>query len=146
MKHPFVLPRRLPQDIVRVRNSWKGLLRGEAVIPFGDDLRMTDLAGMSGRLFLIDVFERPERYRFNTVGHDITEAGLEGVFLDEHRLGWPFAFLRAQCSVTVESGRPTLHHGPGDPRLKDPRDFARLLLPLWGEGHIALLLGVIADA
>jgi len=138
MKHPFDVPARLSPDLTRVRAYWRGLLRGEAKMPFWDDAKLSDLPDLIDRLFLIDAFQGPERFRFATVGGGIGGEEMEGRFLDETVLGHPFEFLRGQCSVTSECAAPTyLHmdqtHGRGA--------FSRLLLPMWGDGRISMILG-----
>ena len=139
MKHPYPLPHRLSPALTRGRDYWRGLLRGEATMPFWDDVRLNDLADIRERLVLIDVFEKPERFRFNSLGDGLGAGEFGGLFLDETRLGHPLEFLRSQCAATVEAGEPTFMRwqaGTDD-------GYGRLLLPLWGEGHIAMLMGVI---
>ncbi len=43
-------------------------------------------------------------------------------------------FLRAQASATVEARAPTFYRGAG---------YARMLLPMWGDGRIGMLLGAL---
>lgn len=140
MKHPFSVPARLTPDLARVEAYWRGLLRGAATMPFWDDARLGDLPDMTPRLLLIDVFQGPERYRFNEVGEQIGGGELEGRFLDETKLDRPLEFLRAQCSVTIESAAPTWF------RMDDSTDgqgYARLLLPMWGDGRASMILGAV---
>jgi hypothetical protein len=68
------------------------------------------------------------------------EAGLSSKFIDETDLGDKFAFPRAQASATVEARAPT-YYRYGSRGLSP--GFARLLLPLWGDGRISILLGGI---
>ena len=141
MKHPYAVPTHLTPDLERVVAYWKGLRRGEAEMPFWDDARLTDLPDLQSRLFLIDVFAGPERFRLATVGEDLAEAGAPGEFIDESELTAPFDYLRSQASATIECAQPTLfkHDGGGT----TPR-YARLLLPMWGDGRIGMLLGAVA--
>lgn len=138
--HPFALPADLTPGLAGAHAYWEGLLRGAAPMPFWDDLVLADMGGARGDTFTLEVFDKPERFRFGLVGEDLKAccAGeVEGVFLGEGALPEPFDFLLAQASATVESRSPTLHRGGGD------RPYARMLLPMWGEGRIGLLLGVI---
>lgn len=141
MKHPFATPAHLSPDLTRVQAYWRGLLRGEAKIPFWDDAKLTDLPDLSDRLFLIDAFQGPERFRFADVGAAIGGEELGGCFLDETDLPWPFEFLRSQSSATIEAGAPTCF------RFDDPspqgRSYSRLLLPMWGDGHISMMVGAV---
>ncbi|MDQ0464376.1 hypothetical protein QO010_002157 [Caulobacter ginsengisoli] len=136
---PFAAPRTLPSQLERARAYWQGLLRGGADIPFWDDLQLTDLGDLVRDSFTLDAFELPLRFRFAQVGEGLKQSGgadLEGVFLDEAQLSTPFEFLLSQASATVEGRCPTLHKVPGA--------YSRLLLPMWGEGRVGLLLGVVA--
>lgn len=137
MTQPFATPSRLSPDLARVRAYWKGLLRGGATMPFADDAKLTDLPDLMPRLFMIEAFERPERFRFALLGRELSSELLEGRFLDEIHPAAPLDFLRAQCSAAVEARAPTHHRGG---------DYARLLLPLWGDGRVSLLLGAVDRA
>jgi hypothetical protein len=137
-QHPFALPKALSPDLCRVLDDWRGLLRGEAEMPFADDLKLTDLPDLAPNLFVIDVFDRPERFRVALVGEGLQAHDLRGRFLDEVPPGWPFQYLRAQCAATVEAGAPTFFHAE-----LAVRPYSRLILPLWGEGRISTLLGAI---
>jgi hypothetical protein len=141
MKHPYALPAHLSADLARVRDYWKGLLRGGADMPFWDDVKLSDLPELSDRLFLVDVFEQPERFRLNTIGAALNGADLTGTFLDHAELEWPFDYLRSQASATVECAGPTAHRGGA---AGEARAYTRLLLPMWGEGRIGMLLGAVA--
>jgi len=140
MQHPFPKPAHLSPDLARVDAYWRGLLRGSAQMPFWDDCRPTDLPDLADRLFLVDVFAEPERFRFASVGTKLGGGELEGCFLDETELPRPLAFLRAQCSATLEAGRPTGWRMNAD---EDGPACARLLLPMWGDGRISMLLGAV---
>ncbi|QUD86896.1 hypothetical protein [Phenylobacterium montanum] len=139
MKHPFPVPSQLSPALARVDAYWRGLLRGNASMPFSDDARLTDLPDLAPQLLLVDVFERPERFRFSTVGAELAGDGLAGLFLDETTLDRPFEYLRAQCSATVEAGTPTGYRR----EAASGQAYSRLLLPLWGEGRISMLLGAV---
>ena len=137
MKHPFAIPAHLSPNLTRVQAYWRGLLRGEAKIPFWDDARPSDLPDLTDRLFLLDAFHGPERFRFAQVGAEIGGQELEGRFLDETALGRPFEFLRAQSSATLECAAPTCF------RVDGGKAYSRLLLPMWGDGRISMILGVV---
>lgn len=141
MKHPYAIPTHLSPDLARVDAYWRGLLRGEAKIPFWDDAKLTDLPDLTDRLLLIDAFQGPERFRFAHAGAAIGGKDLGGLFLDEANLAWPFAFLRSQCSATIEGAAPTCFRF--EDRAAPGRPYSRLLLPMWGDGHISMLLGVV---
>jgi hypothetical protein len=142
MSHPFAVPSRLPPDLARVHAYWRGLLRGEAEMPFWDDANLTDLPDLADRLFLVDVFQGPERFRFGVVGKDVGGEDLGGRFLDETTLKWPLEYLRSQCCATTECAGPSYFQvrddGPGNKRA-----YSRLLLPMWGDGHLSMILGCV---
>lgn len=137
-KHPFSVPARLSPDLARVRAYWEGLLRGAATMPFWDDAKLSDLPDLTDRLFLLNVFDRPERFRFDMVGRTLADDGLSGVFLDEADLDHPFEYLRAQATATVECAAPTLFRHQAERQA-----YARLLLPMWGDGRLSMLLGAV---
>lgn len=122
--------------MARVRDYWNSLKRGENTVPFADDVALSALAGIEGRLLLVDVFEKPQRYRLAIVGKDIRDwfgADMVGKFADELDAKGPLKFFASQASATVEAAEPTYYHA----------GFARLLLPLWGGGYVSQLLGAI---
>lgn len=139
---PYELPEQLRPSLGRVLSYWESLRRGENEMPFWDDVKLPALPDLIGRLLLIDVFADPERFRFGFVGEELSRRSKEsaaGKFADEIEPRAPFDYLRSQCSATVEGRRPTfLHHGSGKAGA-----FSRLLLPMWGDGRIGMLLGVV---
>lgn len=138
MTPPFQVPRTLPPPLERARAYWQGLLRGGADMPFWDDLNLQALGDLAEDCFTLDAFERPLRFRFAEIGGRLKQSGaahLEGVFLDEAALQPPFDYLLPQASATIEAREPTLHKAS---------NASRLLLPMWGDGRIGLLLGVVA--
>jgi hypothetical protein len=135
--HPFPLPDALPADLAAVQATWRSLIRGGNEMPFSDDLDPAALSKEAGHVLLLDVFERPERFRFMHLAGGLLlaqQTAFSGKFIDEADLKAPLAFLRAQASATVEARRPTCYAH---------KDGMRLLLPLWGDGRISLLLGAV---
>lgn len=140
---PYHLPAKPEPDLTRVRAYWEGLKRGGNEIPFWDDVKLSALPKHSARMASIDVFEKPLRFRFGIVGRELRKRygkSLEGKFADDIGRGDPFDYLGSQCHATVESGTPTYYrHEPGT-KAGRKSGYARLLLPLWGDGHISMLL------
>lgn len=136
---PFAIETPLGPRLAAVLDYWRGLLRGEATMPFADDLDMTRVSALVDDVFVLGVFERPERFRLDLAHLRGAAAGegLQGRFIDELELPTPFEFLRAQADAAVESQAPTVHRQGGE------RAYARLLVPLWGEGQVRLLLGAV---
>jgi hypothetical protein len=148
---PFAVPADLHLELRRVRDYWESLKRGENDMPFWDDVKLSSLPDLSDRMLLVDVFERPQRFRFGSVGAQIRQrygADLAGKFADEIDPKAPFEFLSAQASATIEAKAPTLLScGAADgsrPSGAHPNGYARLLLPMWGNGRIEMILGAIA--
>jgi hypothetical protein len=143
--HGYALPDELEPDLGRIHAYWNGLKRGANNVPFGDDVKFSLRSRLGRESMLIDVFESPLRFRFDLTGEDLTAWYGEAIgnrFLDEIDLHAPFDELALQCKSTVEISSATYYRhaaaGKGG--------YARLLLPLWGNGRIEMLLGgVVAD-
>jgi hypothetical protein len=145
---PFAAPARLPLDLGRVRDYWESLKRGESSMPFWDDVKLSSLSDLSDRLMLVDAFENPQRFRLNSVGERIRKrygADLADKFVDEISPKIPFEFFAAQASATIEAKTPTFFAGEAATGSGGHNGYARLLLPLWGDGHIGMMLGAIED-
>jgi hypothetical protein len=145
---PFSIPANLPLVFRRVLDYWDGLKRGENSMPFWDDLKLTSLPDLSDCLMLVDTFENPQRFRLNSVGAQIRQrygTDLAGKFVDEISPKVPFEFLTAQASATVEAKAPTFFAAAAGTASGPHHGYARLLLPMWGEGRIGLMLGAIED-
>ena len=135
--NPFPLPETLSPDLQRVSAYWQSLKRADNSMPFWDDLKLSALPDLAGQLLLVDVFDDPERFRMNTVGADAAgeqAAALRGKFIEEAVPSGMLQALRAQASATVAARAPTFHRGAG---------YARILLPMWGDGRIGMLLGAV---
>ena len=148
---PYPLPRKLEPVLGRVLTYWQRLERGEAAMPFADDLNLSALPKLAGRLMLIEALGRPVRFRcaFAVVGKEIERrygGDLGGKFFDEIDAGPPLQFLLSQASATVESRVPTYYRQPalkGRGARAQP-GYSRLLLPAWGNGAIDTLLAAFA--
>lgn len=138
---PFSVPSNLEPALIRVRDYWLSLMRGQAHIPFADDVKLGTLGDSGADLLLIDVFQRPLRFRVAVAQPGIDARygqSVEGIFADEIAPRAPLDFLLSQCSACVEGHVPTYY------RRAEP-GYARLLLPLWGDGHINALLGAVVQ-
>ena len=134
---PFAVDGPLAPPLARLLTYWEGLRRGQAEIPFWDDLSEIKIEASGAETFILDVFSRPERFRINDLEvAAVDRERLLGLFLDDVDLPEVFALLRAQASATAELMRPTLHRVDG---------LQRLLLPAWGEGEVRMLVGGLAQ-
>ena len=127
---PYSVPSKLEAELAHVRAYWEGLKRGEAGMPFWDDVNLAALADLSGRLMLIDVFDKPLRFRFEIVGEELKErygADVVGRFSDEIEIHHPFHYLNPQGLATVESRAPTYYRHEatkrGSSRAVDPFQY-----------------------
>lgn len=135
---PFAVDGPLAPPLARLLAYWEGLKRGQAEIPFWDDLSEVKIEASGAETFILDVFSRPERFRFNDLEvapQAIERDQLLGLFLDDVDLPEVFALLRAQASAATELMRPTLYRAGS---------LQRLLLPAWGEGQVRMLVGGLA--
>ncbi|HWA63075.1 MAG TPA: hypothetical protein VG939_16970 [Caulobacteraceae bacterium] len=137
---PFAISGPIAGRLDAVLAWWQDLRRGSAEVPFADDIVMPDFERLCPRMFLLEVFAKPERFRLAIAEVGLSDADRDrvlGRFLDEVDLPAPFEMLRAQASATVECMHPTIHVHEGDGA------YQRLLLPAWGEGEVRLLLGAV---
>jgi hypothetical protein len=144
---PFPLPRRLEPDLARLRAYWDGLKRGEADMPFADDVNPSAIPALAGRLILIEVFDKPMRFRLGMLGEELKQrhgGDIVGEFLDEIDARPPLQYLSSQSSATVESRAATYYRHGSASRGGAADAYARLLLPLWGDRRIGMLLGGVA--
>lgn len=146
--HSYSLPGELEPDLGRIQAYWNGLKRGANDVPFWDDVKLSLRSRLGRESMLIGVFEDPLRFRFDLTGADVANwygGTIGNSFLDEIDLHAPFDGLTLQCKATVEGRAPTYYSqtafGKGD--AERPGGYARLLLPLWGNGRIEMLLGAV---
>ena len=146
--HRYSLPSELEPDLSRIQEYWNGLKRGANDVPFWDDVKISLRSRLGRESMLIDVFESPLRFRVDLMGADLTDwydETISNSFLDEIDLHAPFDELTLQCKATVEGCAPTYYCQTavrkGD--AEHPGGYARLLLPLWGNGRIEMLLGAV---
>jgi len=144
---PFQLPPKLEPELARLLTFWRKLERAEAEMPFWDDLKLSVLPkALARKIVLIDVLPSPARFRFafDGVGEDVVRdygSDLSGKFVDEIEPRSPLELLQSQCSAVVEMRVPAYYrYAAGRP--KDA--YARLILPLWGNGRVGMLLGGFA--
>jgi hypothetical protein len=147
----YLLSDRLEPDLERARAYWNGLKRGENEIPFWDDVKFSMQARLARDVLVIEAFENPLRFRFDVVGSDITQrfgAPIAGKFTDEIDLHAPLDELTSQCRATIERRAPTYFRSvpAANAQPGSGAGYARLILPLWGNGRIEMLLGAIANA
>ena len=149
--HGYSLPDELEPDLGRIRAYWNGLKRGSNDVPFWDDVKFSLRSRLGREFMLIDVFENPLRFRFDLIGTDLTDwygKAIGNVFLDEIELHAPCDDLIQQSRATVEGRAPTYYFqtAAGKRAAEHRGGYARLLLPLWGNGRIEMLLGAVVPS
>jgi hypothetical protein len=135
----FLLPDRLEPALERVQAYWNGLKRGENDIPFWDDVKFSMQVPLAHDAMMVEAFENPLRFRFDLVGEGLMRrygAAIVGKFTDEVDLHAPIDQLTDQCQATIERRAPTYFR-----HAADGAGYSRLILPLWGNGHIEMLIG-----
>jgi hypothetical protein len=144
---PFLPPRKLPKPLAQLQQYWNGLRRGENAVPFSDDVNPSALTGLSDNLILVDVFDRPQRFRFSTVGREIAaklSMEITGTFADDVETRCPLEFFLAQASATAEAANPTFYRrNPKGAKRTHRSTYSLLLLPTWGKGRVDMLIGAI---
>jgi hypothetical protein len=133
----YSIPARFEAELVSIYESWRSMRRGDNYMPFSDDVNPPSLGSGADDAVLIDVFENPLRFRLGLAGRSIAaQLGPErgGKFLDELEPHGLLDHLEAQCAATVRSRAPTYFRHGSAPA------YARIALPLWGNGRIEMLL------
>jgi hypothetical protein len=144
----YSLPDQLEPDLSGVQAYWNRLKRGANDVPFWDDVKFSLRSRLGRESTPIDVFESPLRFCFDLIGADLTDWYGEAIgskFLDEIDLQAPFDGLTLQCKATVEGCAPTYYCQTTARKadVEHPGGYARLLLPLRGNGRIEMLLGAV---
>ena len=139
------LPDTMEPDLARLKAYWDDLKRGGNEMPFADDVDLSKVPLLAPHIILLNAFENPERFRFEFVGEQVESrygSAPRGKFSDELAEHAPLEGLTAQCSATIARRAPTYYRS--EATAKNAKAVTRLLLPTWGEGHIAMLLGAVA--
>jgi hypothetical protein len=142
----FLVPDTLEPDLNRVRAYWDGLKRGGNDIPFWDDVKFSLRARLAREAVLMEVFENPQRFRFDIVGEDVVRRYgkiITGMFSDEIDARVPLDEFTTQCRATVEGRVPTYYRKAPSGKPEQNGGYSRLILPLWGNGRIEMLLAAI---
>jgi hypothetical protein len=147
---PYAVPNKIEPNLARVMAYWESLKRSKNDMPFWDDVNLFVLPDLSDKLMLVDLFEEPVRFRFNVVGQKLTDRYGEDLgsrFADEIQIRAPLQYLLSQGSATIEGHAPTYYqHVTEDSETHNASGtYSRILLPMWGDGHIGMLLGAVVD-
>ena len=139
---PFALPQAIDPSLETLRRYWAALRREQNLLPFADDLNVDRLSQLSSRLLVLEVRERPQRFRIDIVGTEIEKKFGEELadrFIDEVGEQCPLEYLDSQCCAVMQSQTPTWFAWQST-----TSGYERLLLPLWGNGYVSTILGAYA--
>ena len=139
---PFALPHVINPGLETLRRYWVALRREQNVLPFADDLNVDQLSQFASRLMVLEVRERPQRFRVDIVGTEIEKRFGEDLadrFIDEVPEHSPLEYLDSQCCAVMQSQTPTWFAWQSA-----NCGYERLLLPLWGNGYVSTILGAYA--
>jgi hypothetical protein len=139
---PFAVPQKIDPGLETVRRYWAALRREQNALPFADDLNVEQLSQFAPRLLVLDVCERPQRFRITIVGKEIEAAFHEELadrFVDEIAEHSPLEYLDSQCCALMQSQTPAWFE-----RRDAKFSYERLLLPMWGNGYVSMILGAYA--
>ena len=104
---PFSLPEKLAPGLAHVHAYWEDLKRGAANMPFADDVNIATMPDMAGRLMLIEVFDKPVRFRLAMLGEQIKGRNGDdavGKFLDEIEVHAPLQYLSRNRAPPSRAG------------------------------------------
>jgi hypothetical protein len=135
----YALPDSLPAPLAAALEGWRQAKRAENDLPFADDVDLDQL-GSPTLSAIVHVFYNPLRLRLDQVSAALdTRYGrpLNGRFLDEFASRSPFESSEAQCEAAIHARAPTFFIGADE--------LGRLVLPYWGDGHVRLMVMIVAD-
>lgn len=114
----------------RLYDHWRAQ-RGDQALPPFRSIRPEDLRFMLGRINLIDVLDRPIRFRYRLVGTVIAKIGaidMQGQLVSNLKPGFYARMVEEQLAAVFASGAPMLYsitvaRGPVS------RTYQRIVLP-----------------
>ena len=130
---------------LKLEDYWRSVLR-DRLMPARRDIDPAGMRRLLPHVFLLDVIDRPPRFRWRLVGTkigDVEQGEHTGKWLDEtvHHAQDPFLGF---CRMTVNERRPTCHAALRCDLDGGSRPLIRALLPLSEDGQtVSMLLGVI---
>ncbi|MGH6948368.1 MAG: PAS domain-containing protein [Kiloniellales bacterium] len=121
---------------------WAGKRRAGG-LPCRRDIDPTEIPRLLSNVMLLDVEEKPLRFRFRLVGNNVVSwfgCNATGLYTDsaEYRRGGPDP--SGDYREVVEAREPRVYRKRLDYLLPEFRDFERLVLPLADGGRIDRLI------
>jgi len=139
----FSVPGELDETLTQVLTYWNGLKRGNAEVPFADDVKLGDIWKLSNKIALVHVLASG-RLRFDVAGRQLVRSygsDLAGRIADELPVRPPLDDFLSQCRATIDARAPSFYRH--EPAVDGHGAYGRILLPLWADGRIAALLGAV---
>jgi hypothetical protein len=130
---------------VKLEEYWRSVLNGRTM-PARSDIDPAGMRRLLPHVFLIDVVDRPPRFRWRLVGTrigDMEHAEYTGKWLEEtlRHPQDPFLYF---CRMSVNERRPACHAALRSDPDGGSRPLIRTLLPLSEDGQaVTMLLGGI---
>ena len=130
---------------LKLEEYWHSVRHGR-LMPAREDIDPAGMRRLLPNVFLLDVVDRPARFRWRLAGTrigDLENAEHTGKWLEEtiHHTQDPFL---AYCRMTVGERRPTCHAALRYDVDGGSRPLIRTLLPLSEDGQsVSMLLGAI---
>ncbi|HXJ00891.1 MAG TPA: hypothetical protein VNH44_06695 [Micropepsaceae bacterium] len=140
------MPSELDEVLTQVLAYWNGLKRGNAQIPFVDDVKLGDIWKLSNKVVLVHILPTPCRFRLDIAGRQLVRMygeDLAGRLADELTVRPPLDEFVSQCGAAVDTRAPTFYRH--EPTTTGHGGYGRILLPLWADGRIAALLGAVSN-
>jgi hypothetical protein len=131
--------------LLKLEEYWRSVLRNRRM-PARRDIDPAGMRRLLPTVFLLDVIDRPARFRWRLVGTkigDLEQAEYTGKWLDE-TLRYPDDPFVGFCQATVAERRPTCHAALRRDPDGSTRPLQRALLPLSEDGcMVTMLLGIV---
>lgn len=129
----------------RIHDYWKSR-HHDGRLPRRDDIEPADLTDLLPNIFLVDVEEKPRRYRIRLAGSEVVACfgvDMTGKTIDEYDLADERTAILEQYDLAVETRAPIYHrHEFWTAAYEHHLNFERLLLPLSSDGkQVDKLLG-----
>ena len=143
--HSFSLPGELDDTLTQILAYWNGLKRGNAEVPFADDVKLGDIWKLSNKVVLVRILPTPRQFRLDIAGRQLIRmygGDLAGKLVGELPVRPPLDCFLAQCSATVDAHAPTFYRH--EPAIEGHGAYDRILVPLWADGRVAALLGAVS--
>jgi len=105
----------LPEKLAAIVDHWQGLMRQGHDLPRFADFEPMAVARLLPNIYLLDVAQDPQRFRFRLLGEAVLEAGAPGrpgLYVDELPRTGTNANLHDSLAAAVARRAPNWYRGP----------------------------------